>query len=117
MLQIISNLLSNAFRWTPDGGRVELQLGAENGNVSVAVEDSGPGITPEEQERIFRPFWTRDGTGTGLGLAIAREHAELLGGTLDATLRDGGGLRFELYLPVTRPLPGGDEPVTGEVEA
>ena len=55
--------------------------------------------------------------GSGLGLAIAREHAELLGGTLDATLRDGGGLRFELHLPVTRPLPGGDEPVTGEVEA
>ena len=101
VLQIISNLLSNAFRWTPDGGRVELQLGAENGSVSVAVEDSGPGITPEEQERIFRPFWTRDGTGTGLGLAIARELAVAHGGRIRLKSAPGEGARFELVLPVT----------------
>jgi signal transduction histidine kinase len=101
VLQIISNLLSNAFRWTPDGGRVELQLGAENGSVSVAVEDSGPGITPEEHERIFRPFWTRDGTGTGLGLAIARELAVAHGGRIRLESAPGEGARFELVLPVT----------------
>jgi signal transduction histidine kinase len=100
VLQIISNLLSNAFRWTPDGGRVELQLAAENGTVSVAVEDSGPGITPEEQERIFRPFWTRDGTGTGLGLAIARELAVAHGGHIRLQSVPGEGTRFELLLPV-----------------
>jgi signal transduction histidine kinase len=100
VLQIISNLLSNAFRWTPDGGRVELQLGAENGVVSVAVEDTGPGIKPDEQERIFRPFWTRDGTGTGLGLAIARELAIAHGGQIRLTSVPGEGARFELELPV-----------------
>ncbi|HEY7708247.1 MAG TPA: HAMP domain-containing sensor histidine kinase [Gaiellaceae bacterium] len=100
VLQIISNLLSNAFRWTPDGGRVELQLGTENGTVSVAVEDNGPGITPEEQERIFRPFWTGDGTGTGLGLAIARELAVAHGGRIRLTSVPGEGTRFELVLPL-----------------
>jgi len=101
VLQIISNLLSNAFRWTPDGGRVDLELGADNGVVSVAVEDSGPGITPEEQERIFRPFWTRDGAGTGLGLAIARELAVAHGGAIRLESVPGEGTRFELVLPAS----------------
>jgi two-component system, OmpR family, sensor kinase len=99
VLQIISNLLSNAFRWTPQGGRVSLTLGAENGAVSVVVSDSGPGISPEERERIFRPFWSRDGGGTGLGLAIARELAFALGGRIDLRSEPGLGARFELILP------------------
>ena len=65
VLQIISNLLSNAFRWTPDGGRIELALGSENGVVTVDVADSGPGIKADQRERIFRPFWSLDGRGTG----------------------------------------------------
>lgn len=100
VLQIISNLLSNAFRWTPQGGRVSLELEAENGAVSVVVSDSGPGISPEERERIFRPFWSRDGGGTGLGLAIARELAFALGGRIDLRSEPGLGARFELILPV-----------------
>jgi signal transduction histidine kinase len=99
VLQIISNLLSNAFRWTPEGGRVSLALGADNGTVSVVVSDSGPGISPEERERIFRPFWSRDGGGTGLGLAIARELAVALGGRIDLRSEPGLGARFELLLP------------------
>ena len=101
VLQIISNLLSNAFRWTPEGGRVSLALGADNGTVSVVVSDSGPGISPEERERIFRPFWSRDGGGTGLGLAIARELAVALGGRIDLRSEPGLGARFELILPVS----------------
>jgi two-component system sensor histidine kinase BaeS len=99
VLQIINNLLANAFRWTPNGGSVGLALHAENGEIRVAVQDSGPGIGPEEQDRIFRPFWTHDGKGTGLGLAIARELAVALGGTIDLDSEVGHGSRFELVLP------------------
>jgi signal transduction histidine kinase len=99
VLQIISNLLSNAFRWTPDGGRIEVELSATDGTVYVAVDDSGPGIPPVERERIFRPFWSRGGGGTGLGLAIARELAAALGGRIRLETSSERGSRFELVLP------------------
>ena len=103
VLQIITNLLSNAFRWTPDGGQIELALRSENGTVAVGVEDTGPGIRADEAERIFRPFYSRDGGGTGLGLAIANELAEALGGRIELTTQPGKGSRFELLLPA-RPV-------------
>jgi signal transduction histidine kinase len=99
VLQIIVNLLSNAFRWTPAGGRIAVELSADNGSVAVAVADTGPGISDDERERIFRPFWSRDGGGTGLGLAIARELAVALGGELVLEGGAGGGSRFVLVLP------------------
>jgi len=99
VFQIVSNLLANAFRWTPDGGRVELALASANGTVSVSVADNGPGIPPGERERIFRPFWSRDGGGTGLGLAIARELAAALGGEIRLKSSPERGSRFELVLP------------------
>jgi signal transduction histidine kinase len=100
VLQIITNLLSNAFRWTPDGGSVGLELSATDGSVYVGVADSGPGIPPSERERIFRPFWSRSGGGTGLGLAIARELAAALGGRISLESSAETGSRFELVLPV-----------------
>src|ERR671937_1088745 len=99
MLQIITNLLSNAFRWTPDGGRIGLELTADNGTVRVGIEDSGPGVRPEQRERIFRPFVTDDGAGTGLGLAISRELANALGGRIELDSEPGKGSRFEFVLP------------------
>jgi signal transduction histidine kinase len=102
VLQIITNLLSNAFRWTPDGGRIELELRGENGDVAVAVDDNGPGILPADRQRIFRPFWSRDGGGTGLGLAIANELAAALGGRIELETRPGRGSRFQLVLPARR---------------
>jgi signal transduction histidine kinase len=102
VLQIVSNLLDNAFRWTPDGGTIELSLRADDGAVAVGVSDTGPGIRAEERERIFRPFWSRDGGGTGLGLAIARELAVALGGRIDLDTAPGEGSRFVLVLPSTR---------------
>src|SRR6266540_2430244 len=101
VLQIISNLLANAFRWTPDGGRVDLRLRADDGRVRVAVEDNGPGIGVDDGERVFRPFWTADGEGPGLGLAIARELALALGGRIELDTEVGRGSRFELVLPAS----------------
>lgn len=99
ILQVVSNLLQNAFTWTPDGGRISVSLASDNGTVSVSVSDTGPGIRPEEREMIFRPFWSRDGAGTGLGLPIARELAHALGGELALDSEVGKGSRFELRLP------------------
>jgi signal transduction histidine kinase len=99
VLQIISNLLSNAFRWTPEGGRITMSLSADDEWVSFVVADSGPGISLEEQGRIFRPFFSRDGSGTGLGLAIARELATALGGRIELQTEPGLGSRFTLLLP------------------
>jgi signal transduction histidine kinase len=101
VLQVISNLLSNAFRWTPDGGRIELQLAAANGAVQVDVVDSGPGIPAAQRERIFDPFISQDANGTGLGLPIARELAVALGGRIELESELGTGSRFRLVLPVS----------------
>lgn len=102
VLQVISNLLSNAFRWTPDGGRIDLQLAAGNGAVRVDVVDTGPGVPPEKRARIFEAFVSEDLDGTGLGLPIARELALALGGRIELESEAGYGSRFRLVLPVIR---------------
>ncbi len=117
--RILGNLLDNA-REHGGGAGVEVGLSLDAGRLRLTVADRGPGVAEDALPHLFERFHkvdpSRSRGGSGLGLAIAREHAELLGGTLEAGLRPGGGLRFELALPVTRPLPAGDEDVTGEVE-
>ncbi len=103
VLQVITNLVSNAIHWTPDGGRVEIGVESQNGTISVDVTDSGPGISAEQRERIFRPFVSGDTQGTGLGLPIARELARALGGRVELESTVGEGSRFRLVLPVSRP--------------
>jgi signal transduction histidine kinase len=103
VLQIVSNLLVNAFDWTPDGGRVSLALERANGRVAVSVSDTGPGVPAAERELIFRPFWSGHGQGTGLGLAIAHELAHALGGGIELESEPGLGSRFTLVLPAGRP--------------
>jgi signal transduction histidine kinase len=101
VLQIVDNLLSNAFKHTPDGGRIQLELAQVNGTVRVTVQDTGPGIPVDQRERVFRPFVSGDSAGgTGLGLAIARELSAALGGRIDLDSEVGRGSRFELVLPV-----------------
>jgi signal transduction histidine kinase len=99
VLQVVGNLLSNAFQATPDGGRIDLSLAQENGSVTVAVQDSGPGISFESRERLFRPFVSNSTGGTGLGLAIAKELSGALGGRIELESEPGHGARFELVLP------------------
>jgi signal transduction histidine kinase len=99
VLQVVGNLLSNAFHATPDGGRISLELAQRNGTVHVSVEDNGPGIPAEMRERLFRPFVSQTGGGTGLGLAIAKELSAALGGRIDLRSEVGKGSRFELVLP------------------
>ncbi len=99
VLQVVGNLLSNAFRATPDGGAISLELAQQNGTVHVVVEDNGPGIPTEIRERLFRPFVSAIGGGTGLGLAIAKELSTALGGRIELESEVGRGSRFELVLP------------------
>ena len=99
VLQIVSNLLTNAFSWTPDGGSISLALSEERDSVLVAVADSGPGIPAPDRNRVFRPFVSENGGGTGLGLAISLELAHALGGDLTLDSASGHGSRFELRLP------------------
>jgi signal transduction histidine kinase len=100
VLQVITNLLSNAFRWTPNGGRIELSLGADNGLVRVDVIDTGPGVPAGERARIFDAFVSQDANGTGLGLPIARELAVALGGRIELQSEPGSGSCFRLVLPL-----------------
>jgi signal transduction histidine kinase len=108
--RIVGNLVDNAREHAP-GAVVVVRLRALDGLVRIAVLDRGPGVPRDRLDRIFERFFMADPSrrgGSGLGLAIAAEHAELLGGSLRARNRDGGGLEVELTLPVTQPLPDGD---------
>jgi signal transduction histidine kinase len=105
VLQVITNLLANAFRWTPDGGRVGLRLSRSDEGVRVAVWDSGPGIPLAKQKSIFEPFISEDADGTGLGLPIASELAGALGGRIELESEAGDGSLFAFVLPVTLPVP------------
>src|SRR4051812_5130971 len=108
--RILGNLLDNAREHAPDA-LVVVRLRTTSDDVRIAVLDRGPGVQPDRIDRIFDRFFMADPSrrgGSGLGLAIAAENAALLGGTLRARNRDGGGLEVELVLPVTEPLPRGD---------
>ena len=106
--QVVLNLVSNAVKFTPDGGRVEVRADREEGDVLVRVTDTGVGVPAEDRERIFESFQQgRRGTpkeeGTGLGLTLSRRIVELFGGTLWLEPQAAsGGSTFVLRLPLPR---------------
>ena len=97
---IMDNLLSNAVRYTPEGGSILLQAQEHGDKVQFFVRDSGRGIEPERLPRIFGRFNSSHDGGTGLGLALVRRLVELLGGQVSVESRFGGGTTFSFTLPV-----------------
>ena len=104
--QILFNLLSNAVKFTPQGGRVVVGARPADGRVQIAVQDSGVGISAEDQGRIFDEFYQvatgRAHEGTGLGLALTRRLVELHGGKLEVMSAPGTGSTFTFSLPVSQ---------------
>jgi two-component system OmpR family sensor kinase len=107
LAQVFTNLLDNAIKFTPPGGIVRLRAGPSNNQAQITVEDSGPGLAPEEFERIFERFYQVDrsrpggsGRGAGLGLAIAREIIEAHHGQISAHSNPGEGTIFVVRLPL-----------------
>ena len=109
--RIVGNLLDNARMHAP-GASVDVSVSRAGEQAAISVADRGPGVAPDAVGHLFDRFFkaepSRRSGSSGLGLAIAAEHAALLGATLEARARAGGGLELVLTLPVTRSLPDGD---------
>jgi two-component system sensor histidine kinase BaeS len=102
--QVLGNLLSNAIKYTPSGGTVSVDAGVRDEMAWIRVGDTGPGIAPEDKERIFDPFYRsqpgrRFPQGMGLGLSIARDVVIAHGGQLEVDSAPGLGSRFTVFLP------------------
>jgi signal transduction histidine kinase len=105
--QVLLNLLSNALKFTPEGGSIDVRAGLQDGAAAISVTDTGVGIAPEDQEAVFEEF-RQVGTaakkveGTGLGLALSRKFIELHGGRIWVKSQVGAGSTFTFTLPVRR---------------
>ena len=105
----LSNLVDNALKYTPEGGRVRVWGGSENGQTTLTVEDNGMGIPEADLPRIFERFYrvdksrSRDLGGTGLGLSIVKHIIQLHGGIISVKSTVGGGSSFSVRLPKVRP--------------
>lgn len=102
--EVLGNLLSNAFKFTPRGGRITVRASGFEGGLRLEVEDTGEGIPPDQLPRVFEKFYQHRSQarsqGSGLGLAIARDIVEAHGGTIDVTSELGKGTTFWFTLPV-----------------
>jgi signal transduction histidine kinase len=103
--QILLNLLSNAVKFTPEGGRIGINARQADGSVEISVTDTGIGIAPDDQPKIFEEFRQVGGEnakrieGTGLGLTLAKKFVELHGGRIWVTSEVGKGSTFTFTLP------------------
>lgn len=107
LTQVLTNLLSNACKYTPAGGAITVCAEADGTHIRVDVQDTGIGMTPEEVGRLFTKFWrserpeVRDENGTGLGLAIAKHLVEMQGGEMSVESEYGRGTTFSFTLPIS----------------
>jgi signal transduction histidine kinase len=102
LIQAVSNLLGNALKFTPEGGRVELAVRTEGEAVAFRVSDNGPGIEPENLSHIWDPYWQMSRTaraGAGLGLAIVKGIVEAHGGQISVESTPGAGTTFHFSIP------------------
>ncbi len=103
--QALSNLVDNALKYTPEGGRVTLATATEPGALTVTVSDNGPGVPVGEREAVWRRLYRGDASrsqrGLGLGLTLVRAVAEAHGGSASVTDAPGGGARFQLRFPAS----------------
>jgi signal transduction histidine kinase len=112
LTQILLNLVSNAHKYTPQGGNITVATRAEHAGVGIAVQDTGIGLSTEEQQQLFTKFFraqhplVREAGGTGLGLAIALALVELHGGTITVVSTPGQGSTFKVTLPAATDLTG-----------
>jgi signal transduction histidine kinase/DNA-binding response OmpR family regulator/ligand-binding sensor domain-containing protein len=106
MESVAANLLSNALKFTPQGGSVRVEVSRDEANARLVVENTGPGIVPEALPRIFERFYrappgpAENARGAGVGLAVVKEIVERHGGRVTATSEPGHGARFEVTLPL-----------------
>jgi len=106
MTQVLTNILDNATRHTPTGGRIILSAKQIDDQVELSIQDNGPGLKPEDLERIFERFYRADASrqredgGSGLGLAIAKSIVQAHNGQLSAESEAGNGLKIKILLPV-----------------
>lgn len=109
LLQAVGNLLSNAARYTPEGGSVEVAVSTDGCDAVVAVSDTGIGIDEADLERVFSRFWRADGArnrssgGLGIGLSVTREIVDRHAGTIRAERRSAGGSKFTVRIPLIAP--------------
>jgi PAS domain S-box-containing protein len=98
----VHNVVRNAIEAAGRGGHVDVSTRDDPHSTVIVVDDDGPGIAPDDRERVFELFWTRKRGGTGLGLPLAQRAVEAHGGEIEVLGRPGGGARFVIHLP----LPG-----------
>jgi len=101
--QTLLNIVVNAFQAMSSGGTLRLSARVSDGDLEVAVADTGPGIPPEHLDRIFEPYFSTKEGGTGLGLALAQRIVEAHGGSITVDSRPGAGSTFRIRLPLAGP--------------
>jgi signal transduction histidine kinase len=109
LIQVLTNLISNAWKYTPEGGKVQMRVSTEQKMLKIEVIDNGIGISTEDQAKIFTQFFrsedaaVREQTGWGLGLNVTKRLVELMGGEIGMRSRLGQGSTFWFTLPTIKP--------------